>query len=240
MPAFFYTRAFFARQREHARSSAETVVPLVLELTGARSVVDVGCGTGTWLAAFAAHGIADVFGVDGAYVDADALEIARERFLAHDLTRPLELPRRFDLVVSLEVAEHLPADDAATLVESLTGLGPIVLFSAAIPGQGGTNHVNEQWPAYWAALFAERGYVHVDCLRRRLWHDETVEYWYAQNSFFYVSAHELSRYERLSSVRDPSERVPPALVHPTRYMEWVDWARGHDCGAPNVGVGSPS
>jgi SAM-dependent methyltransferase len=235
-----YTPAFFARQREYARSSAETVVPLVLELTGARSVVDVGCGTGTWLAAFETHGIEDVLGVDGAYVQDAALELAPERFLAHDLTRPLKLPRRFDLVMSLEVAEHLPAEHAATFVGSLASLGPIVLFSAAIPGQGGTNHVNEQWPAYWAALFAERGYVHVDCLRRRLWADETVAYWYAQNSLLYVSADELPRYERLSPLRDLSEPVPPALVHPTTYIELVDWARAHDGGAPDVDAGSPS
>jgi SAM-dependent methyltransferase len=219
-----YTSEFFAVQRAQARSAAEVVVPLVLELARPASVVDVGCGTGTWLAVFREHGVDDVVGVDGAYVDADDLEIPRDRFVARDLAAPLTLERRFDLVVSLEVAEHLPAASAPTFVGGLTALGPVVLFSAAIPGQGGTSHVNEQWPLYWAALFRERGYVHVDCLRRRLWHDEAVAPWYAQNALFYVARDELPRHEALARLHDPAETRPLDLVHPTRYLEWVEWA----------------
>lgn len=225
-----YTKEFFRVQREQARRAAEVVVPLVLELTHPESVVDIGCATGTWLAVFTEHGVSDVFGVDGGYVDAASLSVPRERFLTRDLARPLELERRFDLALALEVAEHLPRECAETFVSSLTGLAPVVLFSAAIPGQGGTNHVNEQWPSYWAALFAERGYVHVDCLRRRLWHDEAVAYWYAQNALFYVASDELPRRPGLAALYDPDERTPLALVHPQRYMEWVEWARGHVCG----------
>jgi SAM-dependent methyltransferase len=222
-----YTKDFFAQQREPSRRTAEVVVPLVLELAAPRSVVDVGCGTGTWLAVFLEHGVSDVFGVDGDYVDERALEIPRGRFLAHDLRRPLELARRFDLVVSLEVGEHLPPERAETFVASLTMLGPIVLFSAAIPGQGGTAHLNEQWPAYWAQLFAARGYVHVDCLRRRLWHDDAVAPWYAQNAMLYVASDELGRQAALARLHDPREPAPLALVHPTRYLERVEWACTH-------------
>jgi SAM-dependent methyltransferase len=224
-----YTDRFFSAQREHARRSATVVVPLVLDLTTPRSIVDVGCGTGTWLAAFDELGVNDFLGVDGDYVDERALEIPPDRFVAHDLSQPLELGRRFDLVVSLEVAEHVPAESASTFVETLTKHGPIVLFSAAIPGQGGTNHVNEQWPAYWAALFADRHYVPVDALRRRLWHDDAVAPWYAQNALLYVASDELSRHANLARLHDPAERVPLALVHPKRYLEWVEWARAHVC-----------
>jgi hypothetical protein len=164
-------------------------------------------------------------GVDGDYVDERALEIPRGRFLAHDLGRPLELARRFDLVVSLEVAEHLPPEPAESFVASLTTLGPIVLFSAAIPGQGSTSHLNEQWLSYWAQLFATRGYVHVDCLRRRLWHDESGAPWYAQNALLYVTPDYLARDEALARLHDPREPEPLALVHQTRYLEWVEWAR---------------
>ena len=225
-----YTDDFFRLQREQAGRAADVVVPLVIELTRPQSVVDVGCGTGTWLAAFAERGVPDVYGIDGDYVDRGALEIPRERFLAHDLGTPLELARRFDLVVSLEVAEHLPPERAAPFVESLTRLGPIVLFSAAIPGQGGTNHVNEQWPAYWAELFRAHGYLHVDCLRLRLWNDDAVAPWYAQNTLLYAASDELARHDALARLHDPREAAPLALVHPTRYLEWVDWARGHVCG----------
>jgi len=224
-----YSAEFFALQRATARASAEVVVPLVLELTRPASVVDVGCGTGTWLSVFAAHGVEDVLGIDGSYVDRASLDIPPERFLARDLTSPFELSRRFDLVVSLEVGEHLPESSAAAFVEGLTELGSIVLFSAAIPGQGGTNHVNEQWPSYWADLFLRCGYVHVDCLRLRLWHDEAVARWYAQNLLFYVARDELPGFPELARLHDPSQPVPLHLVHPTRYIEWVEWAQGHVC-----------
>ena len=226
-----YTNGFFATNREHARSSAEVIVPLAMELVAPRSLVDVGCGTGTWLAVFAEHGVRETLGIDGDYVEPHALEFAPERFLAHDLREPLDLTKRFDLVISLEVAEHLPEDCAPTYVESLTKLGAVVLFSAAIPGQGGTHHVNEQWPAYWATLFAEHGYRHVDCLRRVLWDDARVAPWYAQNLLFYVLAEELPRHPELARLHDPDRAAPLSLVHPTRYLEWVEWAEAAARGA---------
>ena len=92
------------------------------------------------------------------------LPIPKKNFFAVDLKRPLQLERRFDLVLSLEVAEHLPEECAATFVESLIGLGSVILFSAAIPFQGGTHHVNEQWSNYWVKNFQEREYVVIDTL----------------------------------------------------------------------------
>jgi SAM-dependent methyltransferase len=204
------------------------IVPLVVERLRPRSVVDVGCGLGTWLAVFMENGVADVTGVDGDYVDSSRLEIPAERFVAHDLSTPLSLDRRFDLAVSLEVAEHLPADRAAIFVGSLTALAPFVLFSAAIPFQGGTNHVNEQWPEYWAALFGQRGFLPVDCVRREVWGDENVEWWYAQNTLLFVEE------GRLASPPDggrPFERTPfsqLALVHPRQYLWQVESAAERD------------
>ena len=149
--------------------SAEVVVPMVMELVHPRSVTDLGCGLGTWLSVFREAGVEDVLGVDGEYVRLESLEIPKERFVAHDLRQPFAAGRRSDLSMSLEVAEHLSPEYAAPFVTTLTRLAPVVLFSAAVPGQGGTEHVNEQWPSYWAQLFRERGYLPVDCLRRHLW-----------------------------------------------------------------------
>src|SRR3954469_17790833 len=111
-----YDAAFFAADRPIVKSSARRIVPLVLGMTGCRSVVDVGCGTGTWLSVFAEHGVADVLGLDGTAVDGAAIEIAPERLLRRDLTAPFALARQFDLAMSLEVAEHLPETAAAPFV----------------------------------------------------------------------------------------------------------------------------
>jgi SAM-dependent methyltransferase len=176
-----YTDEFFERLLEGTRRSALIVVPMVMDLIRPKRVVDVGCGWGTWLAAFRDYGAEEILGIDGDHVDPERLEIAQREFLACDLSRPLALDRHFDLAVCLEVAEHLPAESADTLVGLLTSLAPVVLFSAAVPSQGGTNHVNEQWPDYWAARFEDRGYTLCDCIRDRIWDSPDVECWYAQN-----------------------------------------------------------
>jgi SAM-dependent methyltransferase len=225
-----YTNGYYDALRDGARRSAGVVVPLVLKLVPARSVIDVGCGPGTWLAVFRAHGVEDVHGVDGDHIDRERLEIPAGRFRAHDLTRPLEPDRTFDLAVSLEVAEHLPADAADSFVASLTRLAPVVLFSAAAPYQGGEHHVNEQWPAYWAERFAARGYLPVDCIRRRVWNHPDVEWWYAQNTFLYVERGRLATDAALARESEAAGPDALPLVHPRRFVEWVEWGLGL-CGA---------
>jgi SAM-dependent methyltransferase len=197
--------------------SADALVPFVIDLVHPRSVVDVGCGTGIWLKTFQRHGVQDILGIDGDWVPLSRLEIPRDAFCAHDLARPLRLGRAFDLAVCLEVAEHLPASAADGLVATLTGLAPVVLFSAAIPGQGGTCHVNEQWPSYWIDRFAERNYLLVDCLRPRFWDDERVEGFYAQNIRLLVRADVLMANDRLIRERQLGEGFPLAAVHPSIY-----------------------
>ena len=162
-----YSDDYFGRIRGGALRSALCAVPIILEYVDVSCVIDVGCGSGAWLDAFQQHGVSDVTGVDGEWVNADRLPFSADRFVASDLTKSLHLDREFDLVLSLEVAEHLPPDCAKTFVESLTSLGPVILFSAAVPGQRGTDHVNEQWPDYWARLFAGFGFRPLDCLRSR-------------------------------------------------------------------------
>jgi hypothetical protein len=129
----------------------------------------------------------DVIGVDGEYIDRDALLIPPERFLAHDLATCLRMDRAFDLAISLEVAHYLPKSRAAGFVADLCALAPIVLFSAAIPNQGGVRHINEQWPAYWVERFANERYSAVDCVRDEVWHEPAVGWWYAQNTILFAS-----------------------------------------------------
>lgn len=221
-----YTREFFRDIAEGSRRSAREIVPLVLELVRPRTVIDLGCGAGTWLSVFREHGVDDVLGVDGDYVDESALEIPEDRFLPFDLREPLRMGRRFDLVVSLEVAEHLPEERAKTFVDSLTALGPVVLFSAAIPFQGGTHHLNEQWPEYWRERFLEKGYVAVDCLRKKVWHNENVEWWYAQNTLVFVEQDHLRRHPLLRREYENTAVSQLSVVHPKKHLEAAGWARG--------------
>jgi hypothetical protein len=115
------------------------------------------------------------------------LEVEDHRFLVTDLSGDWAAPRSADLALSLEVAEHLPPASARRFVQQLTQTAPLVVFSAAIPGQGGQGHANEQWPSYWIRLFDESGYQVFDILRPRIWADARIPYWYRQNVLVFAS-----------------------------------------------------
>jgi SAM-dependent methyltransferase len=182
-----YDASFFEYVNASARSAAERMVPLLQQPLIPSSVLDVGCGQGAWLAVWHSHGVDDVFGVDGAYVDRSKLLFAPERFCAHDLQQPFDLGRSFSLVQCLEVAEHLPASSAEALIDSLVRHGEVIVFSAAPPGQGGHQHVNERSYDYWRALFSQRGYLALDFLRPRILSDAAIDPWYRYNTLLYVS-----------------------------------------------------
>ncbi len=220
-----YSKAFFSNIASGSRASAGKVLPIAMQLQPCRSIIDIGCGTGAWLAAARDMGVADVVGVDGAYVDRSQLEIPADRFVAADLATltvegvramPAVGARRFDMVMSVEVAEHLPESAAAGFVALLTSLADVVLFSAAIPFQGGNSHRNEQFPSWWARHFASRGYVALDTIRDRVWDDTSVEWWYRQNMLMFVASHHAAAtLERPSSMLD--------RIHPAHYRRVVDW-----------------
>lgn len=214
MPAApHYDSAFYSAQRDGSLKSARAVVPAVIDLVKPQSVVDIGCGVGCWLRAFAERGIEDYVGLDGDYVNREELLIPRDRFRAEDLSRPASLDRTFDLAACLEVAEHLPAAAAAGLVKFLTSAAPVVLFSAAVPTQGGTNHVNEQWPAHWRELFRSHGYVRLDAIRPLIWRDPDVDWWYKQNLYLYVRQEVLTSRPRLAEEFARSRELPFELIH---------------------------
>jgi SAM-dependent methyltransferase len=180
-----YDRSFFDGIGDGSARSASVVVPMLLEATSATSLVDFGCGDGSWLAEWRQRGVCDVLGIDGPHVDPTRLKIPAENLLALDLRAPQPAPRRFDLATCLEVAEHLPASSADDLVDALVASADAVAFGAAVPGQEGTGHINLQWQSYWAGLFARRGFAPVDVIRKRCWDDASVEWWYSQNTLLY-------------------------------------------------------
>ncbi|MFC4873600.1 class I SAM-dependent methyltransferase [Negadavirga shengliensis] len=193
----------------HNTEAAEVVLPILFSIIDKpESVLDVGCGIGTWLHVFKNQGVQEVFGIDGDYVDGEMLSkyIDQNEFQALDLEKSFDLDKKFDLVISLEVAEHLNEYTAHIFVDSICRHSDIILFSAAIPGQGGQNHINEQWPEYWARIFQKHGYVFLDPIRPLIWEDSRVDFWYRQNIFLVVKE------EHLLSKRFPVSHK--ALVHP--------------------------
>ncbi len=218
-----YTPQFYQAYEEESRRSAQVIVPLVIQLVRPQRVIDVGCGLGTWLGVFRENGVDEVLGVDGDYVNRSLLHIPRERFLGRDLSKALDVSGGpYDLVLCMEVAEHLPDSCAASFINSLASIGPVILFSAAIPHQGGDEHINEQWPGYWAELFARSGFLAIDCIRPLIWENEQVAYYYAQNTVLYVNRDRLDDFPLLRRENEKSLAFPRPLVHPLKWLEAND------------------
>ena len=206
-----YTHDFYAHRHEATVHSSETVLALVMDrIPSVRSAVDIGCGVGTWLSALRRRGVLDVQGYDGPWVERDLLVIPQGCFAQVELSKEIpKVTRRYDLAISLEVAEHLHASSAKEFVSFLTELSDTVLFSAAIPGQGGTGHVNEQWQSYWIDLFAGQAYGAHDCIRPSIWDDVNIPYWYRQNTLLFVKG------------KTNGETFPLDMVHPELYGSYA-------------------
>jgi SAM-dependent methyltransferase len=168
----------------HTVQGAAATLSRVFSSNLPTTLLDVGCGTGTWLRAAADMGISYVFGIDGIVAAESQLHISRGNLERRDLTAQFDLGRRFDVALCLEVAEHIPESSAATLVSSIVSHSDNVLFSAACPGQPGQHHINCQWPDYWQRLFNIHGYVCDESIRWQIWEDTRIEPWYRQNIFW--------------------------------------------------------
>ena len=210
MSLYQYGNDFFAYQQIGSLASAQRVAPIVLRQLRARSVLDVGCGAGAWLRAYIEAGAREVLGVDAGYVRPDQLRVDVSRFKPVDVARPFRLGRRFDVAQCLEVAEHLDPSASETLVDNLVAHAPIVVFSAAPPGQGGEHHVNERPYEYWRRLFAQRGYACFDYLRPRIQGDAVVEPWYRYNLLVFVHEDRVGTLAaQVAATRvEPGKRVP--------------------------------
>jgi SAM-dependent methyltransferase len=176
---------WYARRHEETVGAAKAILEAVGSCISFRSAVDIGCGTGTWLSVAKGLGATRVLGLDGPHVPSQYLAIDKTEFYATDLTKPPANLGIFDLAICLEVAEHLPPSFADELISLLASLSDTIVFSAAIPGQGGNGHINEQWQEVWTLGFQERGYHCYDFLRPLIWNRTDVPQWYCQNIFLF-------------------------------------------------------
>jgi len=211
-----YKHNFYKDRHQSTIDAANTVLSLVIDaLPEVNSAVDFGCGVGTWLSVLKEKGVEDILGLEGPWVEHELLKIPQDSLKQVNFEEGVTLDKKYDLAISLEVAEHLKPQTAKSFVQSITKASDFVLFSAAIPFQGGTNHINEQWPEYWVALFAEQGYALLDFVRMKTWNDSSIPVWYRQNALMFV------KQERVDEVKQPDLTgltFPVSVVHPDTYL----------------------
>jgi hypothetical protein len=178
----------FQSSTERTYHVAQKIIPLLVELTDIpQSVVDLGGGGGGWLKAFQEIGSQKISLIDHPCMQSQDLLISSEYFIAVDLSKEIPEPIKCDLSISTEFAEHIDYQMSEKIVDFLTQSSDVVLFSAAIPGQGGGGlHINEQRPSFWKNLFQERGYERVDAIRPQIIFDNTIPFWFRQNLYLYV------------------------------------------------------
>jgi SAM-dependent methyltransferase len=204
-------------------AAARTILPLVFDIFEIDSVLDVGCGAGTWLAAARGLGASSLTGIEGEWAGEwpkqEILPLSDFELVTQNLEDRFDLGRTYDLTICVEVAEHLTQLRAESLVNDLCSSSKRVLFAAAIPLQGGNNHLNEQWPSFWAKLFQDRGYIAMDFIRGRIWRDTSLPYWYRQNTILFVSDDQRDVTRTAVSLPAVVNLEALDLVHPELYRE---------------------
>lgn len=183
------------------------IIPYVLEQIKPTSIVDFGCGEGRWIKeAKKNNPDIKVLGLDGYYVNRDKLLISRDEFMEVDLRERIELGQKYDLAISTEVAEHIEKEYADVFVDNLVRASDCILFSAAIPGQGGEHHVNEQWQSYWVKKFESRGYETDVSIRNYFWNDDCINCWRRQNLLMF------SKNRKINAKSDIVDVVHPSML----------------------------
>jgi SAM-dependent methyltransferase len=175
----------FYRQQDSSFDPAHIIVPILIDMIQPKNVIDVGCGVGIWLKVFQYYGVEEILGIDGPWIEHNIMHIPKDNFLSIDLREPFSINKKYDLVICLEVAEHLPKDCAESFIKSLYNYGSFILFSRVVPFQGGVNHLNEQWPSYWENLFNDNGFVAIDFIRGKIWNANVLYYYARKHNIIY-------------------------------------------------------
>lgn len=211
-----------AQRRGVGMDSWTIYLSMLRELFPFHSVCDMGCASGYWLNGAVRMGIDDIWGYDVTPMPDSERLFDPKKFTLIDLGVPLEAAdRRFDLVVSTEVGEHLPRSMAPTFVANLTRFGDVILFGAALPYQGGVGHQNENWVEYWNQLFRANGFECYDIFRPVLWNRPDVHYYYRQNTMLFVKQ---GSDQFLKDKGFTPTANPLSLVHPELLIQAVNRA----------------
>ena len=214
-----YDEAFYEGQAKNSYKSAQEVLKIFSNIyPNVNSVIDIGCGAGTWLKVWQeTNPDIQILGLDVNELPEDKLFVSRKNIVISDFeidSSKEYINRKFDLVESLEVAEHLKEENANRYIELLCQLGDLILFSAALPHQTGTNHINEQPPQYWNEKFQAFGFECFDILRSEIWDNKNISWWYRQNILIFAKneASNFLQQQGYNSVKNVNTYYHPELV----------------------------
>jgi len=222
----FYDEGFYDSQADGSLRSANEILRLLWKIYSPSSVVDFGCGKGTWLYAAEILGVKRLKGFDGDWAK-DGIISKNIDFATCNLEELNVKEEKYDLAISVEVAEHLKRGSEKNFIKNLCHASDVIIFSAAIPNQGGTNHINENPQSFWIKLFKEEGFDCFDYFRPLIWKNDTIEWWYRQNIFLFIRQGESIPFD-LKMIESQKEGIYD-IVHPViyeyRFQQFADASR---------------
>lgn len=213
-----YDRKFYEKRDGDTRYAAKIIANIVRNYFEVNTVIDIGCGTGSWLKAFKNMGAKEILGLDGDYVDRNMLVIDKKNFVPANFEKKIKIPKKFDLLITLEVAEHISFSRAGGFVRDLCQLSDVILFSAATKLQGGDGHINEQRMSYWKKKFEHEDYVMLDVIRKKIWNNTKIPVWYRQNVVIFVKK---EVYENLNYKCQSEDGQIVDIIHPELYEQKI-------------------
>lgn len=215
-----YDDKYYLSSSVGAVKSAKEIVPYIIKIIKPQSVIDVGCGIGSFLSVFKQYEVENHLGLDSLDLNKDLLLIDKNKFIGVNFEKleEIHLTKKYDLCLCLEVAEHLSKGVADSFIDFLVSLSDITVFSAAIPNQGGINHINEQWPSYWVQKFSVRNYVLFDILRPYFWNNENIEFWYRQNILIFLK---IDRFDIENKLKEFNQTKLLDVVHPLQLISTI-------------------
>jgi SAM-dependent methyltransferase len=217
----YYKDNFYKSRDLNTKESASQILQLLFNYFKPKSMVDFGCGVGTWIKTGQELGVQEILGLEGNWLDKKHLVIPENSFQHKDLTASFNLDKEYDLAISLEVAEHIDEKHSTNFINNLTSASKIILFSAAIPGQRGAGHVNEQWPEYWIEKFKSKGYIALDLIRPYIWDNKDIRSWYKQNSLVFIDKNKLDELPELLRFIDEKKKFW-SIVHPDTFKRQIE------------------
>ena len=214
-----YDKRYYQSLRSHSYGSATKIIGYLTSFLDVSTVIDFGCGMGTWCLAARELGINKIIGIDQNPYNSEYMLISSDQYLQKDLRNTIDLDMSACIVISVEVVEHIEEEYGEIFVENLCRHSDIILFSAAIPHQGGEGHVNEKPCSYWSKIFASKGYCYIDCIRPAFWDDNDVAVWYKNNCILYVKDSVYPSIYPKVSICPPIDIVHPSMVE-DKFKKW--------------------
>lgn len=178
-----YDENFYKINAKESYESARLVIDIFKKYYNPHSVIDLGCGVGTWLKAWQENGANEILGVDANQMPENMLYISRKNLHVVDFENSsFNVDKKYDLAQSLECLEHISPQNEDKILSILYKASDLVLFSAAIPMQVGTNHINCHKLQYWVDKFKDKGYkcydiIRPECIKKNI----KIGSWYMQN-----------------------------------------------------------